>query len=81
VRNIDVGAPGDVAWDVISNVERWPEQAGSVSSIVEWTRVRCDRQPRAGCQPRLPSGMWTVTALDRDAASSGPSTSRTATWT
>jgi uncharacterized membrane protein len=65
VRSIDIDAPADVAWTVMSDGERWPEWTASVTSV-----KRLDKGPlRIGSralirQPRFPPAVWTVTALE-----------------
>jgi len=62
--SIDVGAPPDRVWDVLVDVERWPEWTESVSIV----RV-LDAAPLAVgsrvevSQPRIPTGTYTVTKL------------------
>ena len=63
--SIDVAASPGRVWEVLVDVERWPEWADSVSSVrlldagplAEGSRVEIS-------QPRIPTGTYTVTALE-----------------
>jgi len=63
--SIDVAASPDRVWDLLVDVARWPEWTDSVSSVRP-----LDAGPLAVgsrvevSQPRIPTGTYTVTALE-----------------
>lgn len=60
---IDVDAPAARVWAVLHDVERWPEWTASVRSVTLLDgALRTGARARVD-QPRIPSTVWTVTAL------------------
>ena len=63
--SVDIAAPSDIVWSVMSDAERWHEWTPSVRSI-----RRLDTGPlRLGSQalvrqPKFPPAVWTVTAIE-----------------
>ncbi len=57
-----INAPAEVVWQVMSDVEAWPDWTRSVSSVelLEEGPLRLGSRARIQ-QPRLPTVVWTVT--------------------
>lgn len=64
-KSIDIDAPQQRVWDVLSALEAWPQRIETVEAvelltpapITAGTRVRLK-------QPKLPEGTWEITAWD-----------------
>ena len=63
--SVDIAAPSEVVWAVMSDVERWHEWTQSVRSIrlVGGGPIGVGTRARIK-QPRFPPAMWKVTALE-----------------
>lgn len=63
-HTVVIAAPPERVWDVLVDIERWPERIPTVDSV-----ERLDDGPLALgsrtrlVQPKLPPGVWTVTEM------------------
>jgi uncharacterized membrane protein len=64
-RIIDIDAPREKVWTVMTDVESWPEWTASVTSLALLDEAPFDVGSHARIrQPRLPVAVWTVTAFE-----------------
>jgi uncharacterized membrane protein len=67
--NIEIDAPAGTVWDVFTDVERWSEWTSSVERIVALDGPGIDVGKRFEIkQPRFPTLVWEVTAVDPGAS-------------
>jgi uncharacterized membrane protein len=64
-KSIDVDAPQGRVWDVLSDLEAWPRRIETVAAVELLTPAPLTRGSRVRLrQPKLPEGVWDVTAWD-----------------
>ena len=64
-KSIDINASQQRVWDVLSAVEAWPQRIETVDSIEALTPPPIATGSRFRLkQPKLPEGIWEVTAWD-----------------
>ncbi len=64
-KSIDIDAPQQRVWDVLSEIEAWPERIETVDSVELLTPAPMTNGSRVRLkQPKLPEGTWDVTVWD-----------------
>lgn len=64
-RSIDIDAAPQRVWEVLSDLEAWPQRIETVDSVELLTAAPVGEGSRARLkQPKLPEGVWDVTAWD-----------------
>jgi uncharacterized protein YndB with AHSA1/START domain len=63
--SVTIDAPREHIWAVLTDVERWPEWTASMTSVayVEGDSIAVGSRARIK-QPRLPTVVWEVTAVE-----------------
>lgn len=64
-RSIEIDAPQQRVWDVLTDIEAWPQRIATVEAVELLTAppFRVGSRVRLR-QPKLPEGTWEVTAWD-----------------
>lgn len=64
-RTIDISAPPERIWEIMSDIARWPEWTPTVTNVelLDTGPFRVGMRARLR-QPRLPVAVWTVTAIE-----------------
>ena len=64
-KSIDIDAPQQRVWDVLSAVEEWPQRLETVDSVELLTPAPITKGSRVRLkQPKLPEGTWDITVWD-----------------
>jgi uncharacterized membrane protein len=64
-KSIDIDAPQQRVWDVLSDLEAWPQRIETVDTVELLTTAPITTGSRVRLkQPKLPEGIWDVTAWD-----------------
>ena len=64
-KSIDIDAPQQRVWDVLSDIEGWPRRIDTVESAEASTPAPFGKGSRVRLkQPKLPEGVWDVTVWD-----------------
>ena len=64
-KAIDVDAPQQRVWDVLSDLEAWPRRIETVETVELLTPAPLAKGGRVRLkQPKLPGGVWDITVWD-----------------
>jgi hypothetical protein len=64
-KSIEINAPQQRVWDVLSAIETWPQRIETVDSVELLTPAPLAKGSRLRLkQPKLPEGTWDVTVWD-----------------
>ena len=64
-KSIEIGAPQQRVWDVLSALEAWPQRIETVDTVELLTPAPPTKGSRVRLkQPKLPLGVWDITVWD-----------------
>ena len=64
-KSIDIDAPQQRVWDVLSALEAWPQRIETVDTVELLTPAPITKGSRVRLkQPKLPEGTWDITVWD-----------------
>ena len=64
-RSVDIDAPQQRVWDVLSAIESWPQRIETVDTVELLTPAPVAKGSRVRLkQPKLPEGTWDITVWD-----------------
>ena len=67
-KSIEIDASPQRVWDVLSDIEAWPQRIETVDTVELLTPAPLTRGSRVRLkQPKLPEGVWDITAWDAPA--------------
>jgi uncharacterized membrane protein len=65
VESIDIDAPQERVWEVLSDLEAWPRRIETVDVVELLTPTPISKGSRVRLkQPKLPEGTWDITVWD-----------------
>jgi uncharacterized membrane protein len=64
-KSIDIDAPQQRVWDVLTDLDAWPQRIDTVEAVEILTPAPVTKGSRVRLkQPKLPEGVWDVTVWD-----------------
>ena len=67
-KSIDIDAPQQRVWEVLSDLEAWPQRIETVDTVELLTPAPIGTGSRVRLkQPKLPEGVWEITTWDAPA--------------
>ena len=64
-KSIEIDAPQQRVWDVLTEIEAWPQRIETVESVELITPAPIGKGSRVRLrQPKLPEGTWDITTWD-----------------